>query len=179
MKSSPPREALSRLRTPLTTGESSLIQFLDGALDDRWECYIQPHLNSLRPDIVLLHEFMGVAVFEVKDWTRNTLQVAVAQVEAGRRRPGFPLAQLADYRRELVSRYSIAAVTYGWRSINSFAAAIFFPLVPGEAVRQLLGPWLERFGLGHDSGASLLGSDDLVGIARVLPLVTAGDERLS
>lgn len=30
--------------------------------------YVQPHMNGLRPDIVLLHPRIGVAVFEVKGW---------------------------------------------------------------------------------------------------------------
>ena len=29
-----------------------------------WEMYIHPHLNGLRPDLVLLHPEFGIAVYE-------------------------------------------------------------------------------------------------------------------
>ena len=29
-----------------------------------WEMYIRPHLNGLRPDLVLLHSKFGIAVYE-------------------------------------------------------------------------------------------------------------------
>ncbi|WP_219904139.1 AAA family ATPase [Stenomitos frigidus] len=42
--------------------------FFDRNLALEWEIYIQPHLNGLRPDFVLLNPNVGIAVFEVKDW---------------------------------------------------------------------------------------------------------------
>lgn len=65
---SPERRALSALRTPLTQGESEAIAFFDRTLPSGWEIYVQPHLNGLRPDIVLLHPERGLAVYEIKDW---------------------------------------------------------------------------------------------------------------
>jgi hypothetical protein len=52
---SPERRALSQLRTPLTAGEFAVIEFFDRTLPEGWEIYVQPHMNGLRPDIVLLH----------------------------------------------------------------------------------------------------------------------------
>lgn len=65
---SPPLEALAELRTPLTPGERLLFEILDGQLETEWEIYVQPHLNGLRPDFVLLHPRNGVCILEVKDW---------------------------------------------------------------------------------------------------------------
>ena len=65
---SPPISELKKLRTPLQDGELEFFNFLNSNLDERWEIYIQPHLNGLRPDFVLLHPIKGVAIFEVKDW---------------------------------------------------------------------------------------------------------------
>src|SRR5687767_4611562 len=65
---SPPREELSALRTPLEPGEKAVFDFFDSLLPKEWEIYVQPHLNGLRPDVVLLHPTVGVAVYEVKDW---------------------------------------------------------------------------------------------------------------
>src|SRR5689334_20760476 len=65
---SPPREHLSNLVPPLRPGERAVFDFFDAHLAPDWEIYVQPHLNGLRPDFVLLHPSIGIAVFEVKDW---------------------------------------------------------------------------------------------------------------
>lgn len=70
---SPPLNQLASLRTPLTTGERQVLYFFDEHLAPEWEIYIQPHLNGLRPDFVLLNPEVGIAVFEVKDWNLDAL----------------------------------------------------------------------------------------------------------
>lgn len=64
----PPLDALSSLRQPLNDGERRVLQWFMEILPSGWEIYIQPHLNGLRPDFVLLHPQRGIAVYEVKDW---------------------------------------------------------------------------------------------------------------
>ena len=70
----PPRSQFERLPTPLTPGERQLIDFFDEELSPEWEMYIQPHLNGLRPDLVLLNPSVGIAVFEVKGWNLNAME---------------------------------------------------------------------------------------------------------
>ena len=65
----PSREELGRLPTPLTKGERQVLDFFDKNLPIGWEIYVQPHLNGLRPDFVLLHPEVGIGVVEVKDWS--------------------------------------------------------------------------------------------------------------
>ena len=67
-KFDPPLTELDSLRQPLTEGERRVVEFLLENLGSRWEVYIQPHLNGLRPDFVLLNPDVGIAVIEVKDW---------------------------------------------------------------------------------------------------------------
>ncbi|KAB8314874.1 AAA family ATPase [Tolypothrix campylonemoides VB511288] len=74
---SPPLDQLSCLRTPLTLGERRVLDFFNKNLRDDWEIYIQPHLNGLRPDFVLLNPRVGIAVFEVKDWNLNAMRYKV------------------------------------------------------------------------------------------------------
>jgi len=66
---SPEGRALSELRTPLTSGELAAVEFFDRTLAPDWEIYVQPHMNGLRPDLVVLHPANGLGVFEVKDWS--------------------------------------------------------------------------------------------------------------
>ncbi|MCU0546199.1 MAG: UvrD-helicase domain-containing protein [Oscillatoriaceae cyanobacterium Prado104] len=70
---SPSEHELDTLRTPLTVGEKRVFEFFNQNLSEDWEIYIQPHLNGLRPDFVLLNPKVGIAVFEVKDWDLTAL----------------------------------------------------------------------------------------------------------
>ena len=51
---SPVPSDLGKLRQPLTDGEWKVYELFDRALPKAWEIYLQPHLNGLRPDFVLL-----------------------------------------------------------------------------------------------------------------------------
>ena len=70
----PPQEQWDRLPTSLTPGEREVYELFDEKLSLDWEMYIQPHLNGLRPDLVLLNPKVGIAVFEIKDWALTTIQ---------------------------------------------------------------------------------------------------------
>ena len=59
----PPRSEFDRLPNRLTEGERRVIDLLDSHLDPLWEMYVQPHLNGLRPDLILLNPDAGIAVF--------------------------------------------------------------------------------------------------------------------
>ena len=71
---SPPIDQLEKLRQPLTDGERIVFDLFNAHLPVEWEIYLQPHLNGLRPDFVLLHPKVGIAVFEVKDWNLQAMQ---------------------------------------------------------------------------------------------------------
>ena len=52
-----------------------MLDYLDRALEPDWEIYVQPHLNNLRPDFVLLDPGGRVLVVEVKDWTLESWEI--------------------------------------------------------------------------------------------------------
>lgn len=132
----PPLSELHRLTTPLTEGERALLNLLHRSLPIEWEFYIQPHLNGLRPDLVLLNPSVGIAVFEVKDWdfeamdyfaerdcSTNQLRL-MAQDKSGKRfsrERDNPVTKIRLYKRELFDLYcprlddraGIAAITGG------------------------------------------------------------------
>lgn len=70
---SPPLKDIKSLRQKLTPGEEAVLYFLDKNLSKGWEIYIQPHLNGLCPDFVVMHPFVGIVVVEVKDWNLNAI----------------------------------------------------------------------------------------------------------
>jgi hypothetical protein len=70
----PPLDEHAHLRQKLTDGEQAVLALFDQSLAPEWEIYIQPHLNGLRPDFVLLNPRVGIAVFEVKDWNLGAMR---------------------------------------------------------------------------------------------------------
>ena len=59
----PPLDELHLLPTTLTNGERKVLDYFLDNLPEEWEIYIQPHLNGLKPDLVLLHPASGVLVY--------------------------------------------------------------------------------------------------------------------
>lgn len=90
---SPPPEEWDDLPSPLTVGERRVADFFIRHLPSGWEIYVQPYLNGLQPDFVLLHPNIGVAVYEVKDWNPAAASYYID------RRAGVPV-MMAQYRKD-------------------------------------------------------------------------------
>ena len=131
----PPENHWERLPTPLTTGERTVFELFKKTLPLEWEMYIQPHLNGLRPDLVLLNPYAGIAVFEIKDWSLNTLQYSIQYNWATQ----SPINQIKLYEDEIFNlycprlddRYGKAVITAG----------LIFTQVPQAEVDLLLNPF--------------------------------------
>lgn len=152
---SPPRSELDKLRQPLTPGEKKVFQFFDEHLDLAWEIYIQPHLNGLRPDFVLLNPNVGIAVFEVKDWNLGSMHywvedrgggqspILLAQKDGRRfsRQVDNPIEKIHQYKEEIFNLYcprlkqrsGYAAITGG----------VIFPYAIDARVKALFQKSLE------------------------------------
>ncbi|PWI52067.1 hypothetical protein B5K03_21505 [Rhizobium phaseoli] len=63
----------------MTTGETIVLDFFDKLLPSEWEIYIQPHLNGLRPDFVILNPEVGIGIYEVKDWDLDAMRYEVRE----------------------------------------------------------------------------------------------------
>lgn len=154
----PPREQHNKLLTPLTDGERRVINLFDTNLQPEWEIYVQPHLNGLRPDIVLLHPNVGVAVFEIKDWDLGAMQYYSKPVGPGRqilmardgsgktfsREEENPINKILLYKQELFDLYcprldnqlGLAVITAG----------LIFPCSPRSEVERVFGPFRDAHG---------------------------------
>lgn len=131
----PPKDQWHRLPTPLTPGEDKIYNLFDNGLSLEWEMYIQPHLNGLRPDLVLLNSYAGVAVFEIKDWSLNTLEYSIKHNQTSKN----PISQIRLYEDEIFNlycprlddRYGKAVITAG----------LIFTQIPQAEVDRLLKPF--------------------------------------
>lgn len=181
---SPPLEALASLRQPLTAGEWKVFEFFDRHLDPAWEIYIQPHLNGLRPDFVLLNPHVGLAVFEVKDWDLSAMHYGVEEragrppllwaEDQGRRfslQPQNPVEKVLLYRQEIFNLYCPRLKQGG--GFAAVTAGIIFPFSPEREVLDLFTKSLQYRGIDKysDSYCPVVGLESIErgDLAKVFP----------
>lgn len=141
----PPVADFNRLRQPLTSGERKVFELFNKHLPDEWEIYIQPHLNGLRPDFVLLNPKVGIGVFEVKDWDLNAMSYRNegSVLRASHEGQIFdvwpnPVQQLRRYKEEIHQLYCPRL-----EQKNGFAvitAGLIFPFAARDSVVALMAP---------------------------------------
>jgi hypothetical protein len=64
----PTIEKINQFKVQPTSGERTLLNFLERTLDDTFEVYFNPFLNGDRPDVLIMRKGYGVMIIEVKDW---------------------------------------------------------------------------------------------------------------
>lgn len=170
---SPPKNQLDKLRQTLTPGEKIVFEFFDTYLHKRWEIYIQPHLNGLRPDFVLLNPEVGIAVFEVKDWD---LDAMIYSVKNRQGKPPILLGQKDGKSFSLQNENPIEKVYRYKKEIHELycprlkkkagfgviTAGVIFPFAESKYIRELFMPCRAYRGmLRYERYYPISGADDL------------------
>ena len=159
-------------------GEKVILDFFLRNLDETWEIYIQPHLNGLRPDFVLLNPGIGIGVFEVKNWNLDAMAYRVesrlgkAPILLGKNdghdfmlKRENPVEQIFRYKREIQDLY--CPRLDGRSGFAAITAGIIFPSADDDQVRSLLAPSLTHRGMtkfpkyNPVSGRNAIMNDDL------------------
>lgn len=151
---SPLKSELRTLRQPLEEGEWRVLEFFDTHLPEQWEIYVQPHLNGLRPDFVLLHPHVGIAVFEVKNWNLDTLNRWVKTrpdkppILMGRKegktfslQNDNPVEKVFRYKQEIQDLYC-PRIDHGG-GLAVITAGVIFPSAADDRISILLRPCRE------------------------------------
>ena len=131
----PPEDQWNRLPTSLTLGEREVFELFKEELPLEWEMYIQPHLNGLRPDLVLLNPYAGIAVFEIKDWISRTLQNTIRY----NWKTKSPIKQIKRYEDEIFNLYCPRLDDRNGKAVIS--AGLIFTRIPQSEVDRLLKPF--------------------------------------
>lgn len=155
---SPPRNQLDKLRQPLTDGERIVFDLFDAHLPAEWEIYLQPHLNGLRPDFVLLNPRVGIAVFEVKDWDLKAMRYIVQKREPkppiligekdGKQfslQSQNPIEKIYRYKREIHELY--CPRIDGKSGFAAITAGVIFPFANDDDVKHLFSSSLAFRGM--------------------------------
>lgn len=150
----PPLSALEHLRTPLNRGEQKVLNFFVNNLSNDWEIYIQPHLNGLRPDFVLLNPKIGIAIFEVKGWNFNAMDYFIKNKNLYARDPheefsiehNNPITKLRNYKQDLFELYcprlgiQVAKTSKAYATITVGA---IFPFASSAYVKNFFSQFYE------------------------------------
>ncbi len=147
----PPLAASQSFRQPLTRGERAVLELFHRELPPKWEIYIQPHMNGLRPDFVLLNPDVGIGVFEIKDWDFGAMHYSCdtapnngqgSVLRATHDGKTFlkrdPVQQVRRYKEEIFSLYCPRL-----RKGNGFAvitAGLIFPATNRQRVVEVIAP---------------------------------------
>jgi archaellum component FlaG (FlaF/FlaG flagellin family) len=174
---SPPLEELDKLRTPLNEGERIVLDFFDHNLSQNWEIYIQPHLNGLRPDFVLLNPKVGIAVYEVKHWD---LKAMPYRIEYRNETPQLwatnsagidfqiidnPVDKIIHYQDQIANLY-VPKIGQNCEEISSsyfsvITAGVIFTNAATEEVALLLEPLYQKKSAKSRKYLPLVGIDDI------------------
>lgn len=152
---SPPKEYWDKLRQPLENGERQFIEYLDKHLPKGWEIYIQPHLNGLFPDVVILHPQIGIGVFEVKNWNFSAMQYGIETKNNGKvhlyainhqgEKISYvkknPVDQLLLYRKEILDLYCPILSKHEYSVVVS--CGLVLPSATSNNVKSLFQPIFE------------------------------------
>ncbi|MEJ5169451.1 MAG: NERD domain-containing protein [Fimbriimonadales bacterium] len=146
----PDWNTLNSLHAPLTEGERALVEFLDSSLPDAWRVFVQPHLNGLRPDVVVVNPNVGAVVFEVKDWHLGNYRAEgdrlIGRTAHGEWEEQNPLLQARTYAAQIYEQFLIGQEAVGdptndHRTQRHCRAAVYFHRATTDDAAALLRPW--------------------------------------
>lgn len=173
----PPLAELDQLPTPLSDGESLVVNFFHDHLPQGWEIYVQPFLNGVRPDLVLFNPQCGVAVFEVKHWDFDSKEYFIDRTgrkpqlatrdHSGRRLPldrrmSNPCALAESYRRAILDLYCPRLrSSFGKHANQPVTAGLIVTSATTQRVRNLFGPLQDELARRRQELFPIVGFNDL------------------
>lgn len=173
------------LRTPLTPGEREILGVLLEKLPEDWEIYIQPHLNGLRPDFVLLHPKVGVAVYEIKDWDLDAMRYYVhhSQGHSPRlmaekdgkifsKQQDNPIERVQLYKEEIHNLYCPRTEQRAGYAL--ITAGVIFPYATTERIQKLFEPFRKAYSMDQTPEYYPLVGQDIIAegqIEKIFPEV--------
>lgn len=187
----PPLSELDALRQPLTEGERRVLDWFLEVLPSRWEIYIQPHLNGLRPDFVLLNPDCGIAVYEVKDWSLCGMDYFARNGRLMARKDGKtfslgardPVSAIDQYKREIYGLYAPSLPAE--KGLGAVVAGIIFTNAGTQEANDLLAPLRDdRKHSEHPRlypviGSELIGDCSKAALRKLLSAAERIDDRMN
>lgn len=170
-------QQLNEQNNPLTDGERALIQYLDNHLpkDPNWKkeqglknyngwlIFAQPFLNGARPDIIIFNPYVGIVIYEVKDWNLDNYEWkknSGLTVNDGRGTHSIksPIDQVEHYKEKLIGQLvpNIGeSIDRNEKNFGLIKTGVYFHKARTENCREKLGAKIKDFRyfpfFGYDS----------------------------
>lgn len=160
-------EELEEQHNPLTEGEKTLLHFLDDNLprDNHWTkdkslveyqgwlIFAQPFLNGTRPDIIIFNPFVGIVIYEVKDWKLINYEHIEGKgifVSDGKGRYPIknPIDQVEHYREKLIGQLVPKigeAIDQNKKNFGLIKVALYFHNASTKEAQDLFGYKVKDF----------------------------------
>lgn len=178
---SPPEDQLNNLRTQLQPGEQIVLDLFKEKLPD-WHIFIQPHLNGLRPDFVLLNPQVGIGVFEIKDWDLDAIEYYIDEKGEFPKLMGKkdghifskqkdnPIDKICMYKDEIFNLYCPRLDQQA--GLSAITAGLIFPFADDDRLKRIFMPYLNYLGINNGpkaryytiSGKKTLASENIKSI---------------
>jgi len=91
-----------------TDGEEKIFNLILSKLPSDWYIFYEPSINGRKPDFIILNRNFGIAILEVKDFTRKTIRKMdhfywTIRVNNSFKEIKSPLKQCEEYRDKLIN----------------------------------------------------------------------------
>jgi len=118
----PTWDQIQTMKNPLTEGEMQLLKYLDKYLPrdpnwvssqplsdyKGWLIFAQPYLNNTRPDAIIYHPYLGMVIYEVKDWHLTNYKWSGGKLFVSDRRGSYPILnpidQVNHYKEKIIGQ---------------------------------------------------------------------------
>lgn len=167
----PSWEQIQALKNPLTEGELHLLRYLDDYLprDPEWKkgdkladfngwlIFAQPFLNGSRPDVIIFNPFVGLVIYEVKDWNlrhyswgknADGVRTLVVRNVSGNHKVKSPNKQVQHYKDKILGQLVPMIgeeVDRKSRKYGLIKTALYLHNATTEEARELLGSGIKNY----------------------------------
>lgn len=159
-------EQIGKLKNPLTAGEIKLIEYLDNNLpkDLNWEdkdkltdykgwlIFAQPFLNGSRPDVIVYNPFVGMVIFEVKDWNPQHYSSKNGKLFVTDSRGSYeiksPLTQVNHYKEKIIGQLVPIigeTIDSDKRNYGLIKTALYFHKMTTTESRDMFGARIKNY----------------------------------
>ena len=159
-------EQIGKLKNPLTAGEIKLIKYLDDNLpkDFNWKStnkltdykgwliFAQPFLNGSRPDVIVYNPFVGMVIFEVKDWNLKHYSSKNGKLYVSDSRGSYeiksPLTQVNHYKEKIIGQLVPIigeTIDSDKRNYGLIKTALYFHKMTTTESRDMFGARIKNY----------------------------------
>ncbi|MBA6413403.1 AAA family ATPase [Parahaliea sp. F7430] len=147
----PSLEVIKKSKQKPTEGELFLLNELSQNFDAEVEIYFQPFFNGERPDIIIIHQIMGVIIIEVKDWDLSFYNLDENNkwhVNNNGSVIRSPFAQVFGYKKNMFDLHINGLLEKNLNNKNFYKAIscyVYFHSENKESIQRFFSPRIDEF----------------------------------